>query len=114
MPGAAFDATSTRTQSWNDAASTMSEPNRSHAHLIADDAGLVSSSRATEASSPRSMSTSGRSVFVGSRMLMLTSCRRALPVADVGDVRTRLVVVDVELGADIGTGELVEFLQAVA
>ena len=40
MPGAAFAATSTSTQSWNDAASTMSVPKRSHAHLIALDAGL--------------------------------------------------------------------------
>ena len=51
MPGAAFAATSTRTQSWNDAASTTSVPKRSHAHLIALDAGLRSSSADTAASS---------------------------------------------------------------
>ena len=65
MPGAAFAATSMSTQSWNDAASTTSVPKRSHAHLIAADAGLCSSSAETAASSARSTSTSGRSTVDG-------------------------------------------------
>src|SRR5438552_661150 len=120
MPGAALAARSTRTQSWNDAASTTSVPKRSHAHLMALDAGLRSSSADIAASSARSTSTNGRSTITGSRRLMVArsphsllarsrrSCRRALPVADFGDVGTGLVVVDVELGGDVGAGELVE------
>src|SRR3954471_14356330 len=115
MPGAAFAATSTRTQSWNEAASTMSVPKRSHAHLIAPDAGFRSSSADTAASSPRSTSTSGRSTITGSRRLISRrSRRRALSVADFGDVRARFVVVDVELGSDVGSRELVELGQRVA
>src|SRR5262249_48430963 len=136
MPGAAFDATSISTQSWNDAASTTSAPKRLCAHLIAAGAGFTSSSTAAALSSARSMSTSGRSTLVGSRRLMLLrsrrdargrsgpvrrsagylpldahSCRGALPVADIRDIRTGLVVVDVELGTDVGRRELVELLQ---
>ena len=89
MPGAALAAMSTSTQSWNDAASTMSVPKRSHAHLIAADAGFVSSSRATVASSARSMSTSGRSTVVGSRRLILIPpcCARAGPAAPLRCLR---------------------------
>src|SRR5712691_1773287 len=42
------------------------------------------------------------------------SCRRALAVADVGDVGTGLVVIDVELGPDIRSGEVVELLEGCA
>src|SRR5262249_42049468 len=37
--------------------------------------------------------------------------RRALPVADVGDIGTGLVVVDEELGSDVGSGKHVELGQ---
>src|SRR5689334_13050529 len=36
---------------------------------------------------------------------------RALPVTNIGDIGAGLVVVDVELGADVRGGELVELLQ---
>src|SRR3954466_15755920 len=99
MPGTALYATSMSTQSWNDAASTMSVPKRSTAHLMTADAGLVSNSADTAASSAKSTSNSGWSTFVGSRRLTISarSCRCALPVADVGDVGAGFVVVDVEL-----------------
>src|SRR5262249_49332190 len=42
------------------------------------------------------------------------SRRRTLPVADVRDIRTGLVVVDVELWAHVGSGEVVELLQGGA
>src|SRR4051812_38104566 len=138
MSGATFDAMSTSTQSWNDAASTMPVPNRCHAHAMAADAGLCSSSADAVASSARSTSKSGRSTRWGSKRLMIPalglrpgrsgrvrcsagypppyahSCRRALPVADVGDIRTGLVVVDVEVGADVGSRERVEVFERVA
>src|SRR5437773_1467790 len=108
MPGADFAAISTRTQSWNDAASTTSVPKRSHAHLMALDAGLCSSSADTAASSARSTSTNGRSTMTGSSRLTSTpSCCRTLPVAHFGDIGAGLVVVHVELGADVGGGEVV-------
>ena len=103
-------ATSMSTQSWNDAASTTPVPKRSHAHFTAADAGLCSSSAETAASSPRSTSTSGRDIAVASRKLM----SRALAVADFGDVRAGLAVVDEELGPVVGSGEVVEVLDGLA